>query len=203
MRILETTVFISALLVAATVAWADIIPTAPSAEGLNGAGTSWDASRLEFAFRGSQSRQPGRLTVNFISDTDLDPTLTLQNIIGNDTDFAWTGYRVKVSMDQDFTLSSPMVNYGETSELGWSGAVTVSPAVWNGSAYMGQVDYWGGTPIPVGGTLDFSYDLTFVGTAHYCQEMTPLPEPSSLVLLGSGAIGLLCCKWRRRRANRR
>jgi hypothetical protein len=202
MKIKKTTALMSALLIGATAVWAEIIPTAPSADGLNVTGVCWDAGRQEFSFRGSQSKQPGRLTVDFLSDTDLDPTLTLQNVIDNDTSFAWTGYRVKVSMEQDFTLSSPTVNYGETSELGWSGAVAVSPAVWNGSAYVGQVDYWGGTPIPVGGTLDFSYDLTFVGTAHYCQEMTPLPESSGLVLLGSGAIGLLCCRWRRRPANR-
>ena len=49
----------------------------------------------------------------------------------------------------------------------------------------------GGTPIPDGGTIDFSYQMTFVGNVQYCQQMIPIPEPGTLILVLSGLVGLV------------
>jgi hypothetical protein len=80
--------------------------------------------------------------------------------------------------------------------------------------YPTDSSYW--TPFSITGvgvagtnSLDFLVDQPYApnGVAAYTGlrvEFIPAPEPSSLVLLGVGAIGLLGCAWRRRkRMNRR
>jgi hypothetical protein len=70
--------------------------------------------------------------------------------------------------------------------------------------FEGQVDYSSGTPVPVGGTLDFQFNMIFSGATRfsYTVELIPVPEPGTLslvavsgVLLGGFALGR-----RRRRA---
>jgi hypothetical protein len=129
-------------------------------------------------------------------EVDGDPTVKLHTIIDNDTTYGWVGYHVNIYMDKPFTISAVAVNYGDTSANGWWGNATVASATTPDpitGQYVGQVDYYGGNTLAIGGSLDFSYKLTFDGTVHYCQEMipTPVPEPSTIALGISGLIGLL------------
>jgi hypothetical protein len=198
MNAIRITTLTAVLVLAASLAEANITPTTPSTDGVNSTGSDWDPMQMEFSVIGSQEGQSGRITGALLSDTEVDPTVTLRTTLDNDTGFTWTGYRVKVSMDKPFTLDSALVRYPATSEAGWWGTVDISPAILNGGVYVGEVDYWGGTPIPAGGTLDFSYKMTFIGTVHYCQELIPVPEPATAVLAVAGVGGLLLAAWRRR-----
>ena len=74
----------------------------------------------------------------FPERSDLDPTVTMRNTIDNDTGFSWTGYHVNVFMDNPFTVSAATIYTPATSEPGWTGSITVSPAVLVGSQYEGR-----------------------------------------------------------------
>jgi fibronectin-binding autotransporter adhesin len=59
---------------------------------------------------------------------------------------------------------------------------------------------------PAGSYLEFNNPsnpselLLYVGSSGAGPDMSPVPEPSSLVLLVMGAIGLLVCTWRKQRS---
>lgn len=204
LRILST---IAMLLAATAVSRADIIAwgAADDGDGAITCQSSWDAGTTTLSIVGNQYWGPGHVGTDplsdrafFQTDTPLDPTVTVRNTIDNDTGFSWTAYHVNVYMTKTFTLSAATIYTPSTSEPGWSGSVTVSPAVWNGTEYEGQLDFTGGTPIPNGGTIDFSYKMSFIGSVQYCQEMIPVPEPGTFALLLSGLIGLAV--FRRRTA---
>jgi hypothetical protein len=168
--------------------------------------STFDYGTYTLSITGNQYWSPGHVGVEslnpldplvayFQTDTELDPTVTMRNTIDNDTGSSWTGYHVNVYMDKPFDLLNPvLVWYPSTSESGWSGSITVTPAVQIGfspDVWQAQLDYVGGTPIPDGGVLDFSYKMSFVGTVHYCQEMIPIPEPGTFALVLCGLAGLV------------
>jgi hypothetical protein len=129
------------------------------------------------------------------TDTPLDPTLTLASAVDNDTGFAWLGYRVNVYMSVPFAFVTPGPSVNNPPTGDWLVASVVAPA-WNGSQYEGTLYLSSGTPVGIGGELDFLYSINFASATHYAftQEMIPLattvPEPSTLGLMGIGALGL-------------
>lgn len=123
--------------------------------------------------------------------TEDDPTVTLRTAMDNDTGFSWTGYLVNIYMNKTFTISNVNVYDPATSEPGWTGAAVGPVTQLNATQWMGQVVFSAGTPIPNGGVLDFGYKLSFAGSAQFCQEMIPIPEPSSIALGIIGLVGLL------------
>lgn len=138
----------------------------------------------------------GNVTGDITTDVPGDPTLTIQNVINNDTGYAWTGYHVNVFMTQPFTIANTIV-----LNPGWTGSVTQQPIL-SGGVYGGQIDYLGGTPVLNGQILSFSYQITFGGSASFSQELIPVPEPGSLsLLLGGGLLlaGLMFIRQRRSR----
>jgi hypothetical protein len=141
---------------------------------------------------GNQYWAPGSILATFDTCVD-DPTVKVINSIDNDTGLTWSGYHVDVSMDRTFSISDAL---GSTPG-DWTGSITQQP-VPVGSVWVGQLDFSAGTPVANGGTLEFSYKITFGGSSHYNynQDMTPVPEPGSIVLLVGGLLGLLAVRRR-------
>jgi PEP-CTERM motif len=131
------------------------------------------------------------LITDVVTDTDLDPKVTMNNVIENDTSFAWTAFRVNFSMNKTFSLDS--FNHTPTD---WT--YVYSAPVLVGSLYVATIDYTmptGGTAIVpgsgAGSEISFGYRVTFAGSVSYTQEMIPIPEPATMSLLVLGGIAAL------------
>lgn len=142
-----------------------------------------DGSQLAWA--------PGTIKGTILTD-GLDPTLQLGEQINNDTLYAWDDYHVTITMSQSFSFSNVSV-----ANAGWTYLIT-NPT-WSGSNYVGQVDYYAGTPVPADNSvLDFSLGITFSGNASFQEDLMPssnsVPEPTTAgcFLLGLGALA--CCQ---------
>ena len=134
----------------------------------------------------------GDILGNIYTDTETDPSLTLIHEIDNDTGITWTDYHVKVTMNKTFTFSNVTV----ANNL-WTSVVTAPTLV--GSDWIGYVDYYSGDPVPNLGTLDFSYKMTFIGSASYAEELTPtsVPEPATITFVMCGLVGLFVIQRRK------
>lgn len=133
--------------------------------------------------------KPGHILGDIITDSEQDPSMTLSHLINNDTGSPWTDYHVKVTMNKTFTIDNVTI-----ANPGWT-SVTTAP-VQVGADWIGYVDYYAGEPIPVAGSIGFSYRMNFLGSVAFCEEMIPTPEPSTFVLLGCGLVGLLIARRR-------
>jgi hypothetical protein len=149
---------------------------------------------------GKQCWAPGHMLGDIYTTDAEDPTLKISNSIDNDTTNmpTWTDYHINVFMSSTFTITNAAV----TSPNDWTVSVT-QPVSTNGS-YMGTIDYYAGTAVPLGDTLDFGYWLKFSGAAQYSytQEMIPTPEPGTLglVTISGLLLGGFALARRRRRA---
>ena len=120
-----------------------------------------------------------------------DPILQLGEVINNDTEYAWYDYHVTITMSQPFSFSNVGVG-----NFGWTDIVTAPTLV--GSDWIGYIDYYAGTPVPNGGTLDFSLSIAFTGTTSFEEDLMPstVPEPGTFALMVCGLTGLLVMRRR-------
>jgi hypothetical protein len=152
---------------------------------------SGDSQSGTLSMYGDQNWGPGHMVGTIDTTGAEDPTLTLGSAIENDTNFTWTAYIVNVYMSSTFTLTNAHV----TLPADWSITSTVepsSPLVSGPFAgdYEATLNLSPGTPIPVGGEIDFDYQLKFSGASHFnfTQEVIPVPEPSTLGLLAMSGL---------------
>jgi hypothetical protein len=133
----------------------------------------------------------GAMGGNIYTDTPEDPSLNLLHSIDNDTGITWTGYHLKITLSQFFSLSNVTVDNG------WSSVITAPMQV--GSDWIGYIDYYSGTPIPNLGTLNFGYTMTFTGSVTFSEQLTPtsVPEPGTITLLACGLMGLFVLRRQR------
>ena len=120
----------------------------------------------------------------------LDPTLTIDNAVDNDTAFVWTEYIVDVSLNADFTIQSAAVTAPASD---WVANIT-QPGAPVAGIYTGVIDYVSGTPVQIApgpnSEFDFNYQIMFSGLSSYSlsETVTPVPEPATLSLLLVGGL---------------
>jgi hypothetical protein len=169
--------------------------------------TNWNAASDTLSMAGSQFWGPGHMNGWIQTSGVEDPTLTLTSSINNDTNFVWTDYHVNVYMSSTFTIANtgtlaPTVNNPPNNDWSVSSVVEPSSPLVSGpfaGDYEGTVNLLGGTPVAIGGLLDFGYTIQFSGASQFdfTQEVIPsgVPEPGTLglvamsgLLLGGGLL---------------
>lgn len=138
----------------------------------------------------------GHIEGYFLTDSELDPMIGLSHWIDNDTAFDWGDYHIKVTMSKSFSFGAVAV-----ANTGWTSTFTAPVAV--GTNYVGYIDYVAVNPylnpVSFGGTLGFSYSVSFIGSVYYFGEEltpTPVPEPGTFALMACGLAGLLVLRRR-------
>jgi hypothetical protein len=163
-------------------------------------GPTWTEVGGEYELRmnGSQYWAPGHILGDFDTDTELDPTVSIIQDLDNDTTFAWTDYHIEIGMNKSFSILST----GLWMPAGWTAVITAplgGQPLPNGSGlgWVGIIDYYIGTgaPVNIGDTATFGFKVSFIGDVQYCTKQYPTPEPTTILLLGLGAMSVI----RRRR----
>lgn len=177
-------------------AWSTVNP-----DSLTGSAYSFHNDVLTMS--GVQYSSGAQLSGSIQTDTAADPTLTLGSTVNNDTGNPWLGYQVNVAMDQPFTFTTPGPTVSNPTANDWFVASVIAPTLQSSGPYPGRYEgsllFSEGTPVGVGGTLDWTYSINFGSSTDYSftQEMvplfTPIPEPSTLALIGMGGLVLA---WR-------
>jgi hypothetical protein len=154
---------------------------------------------------GVQHAGLARMMGTIQTDTVLDPTLHLSSAVNNDTGFVWNGYRVNVFMSVPFAFVPPAPTVNNPPISDWFLAGQIGPSLVGPSQYEGSLFFSAGTPVGIGGELDFNYAIQFASSLDYSftQEMipslVPIPEPGTFILAGMGAL-VLALRCRRNRA---
>lgn len=188
---------LAAVLAVGSVAQADIIDWNCADDGDGGIvmnQPSWsEVGPAEYMLEmsGTQYFYPAHMDGDFITDTPDDPTVWIIQTVENQTDFTWTDYHIAIGMDKPFDI------IGVVAPLDWTWVVSQPvagqplPSHTNpGTGYVGTVDFFAGTPIPIGGSGNFGLVVSFLGSVSFCTEQIPTPEPTSLLLLAVGGLFL-------------
>jgi hypothetical protein len=145
---------------------------------------------------GVQYSYPAHVDGYFNTDTEQDPTVWIIETVENQTDFAWTDYHIDIGMNKTFQI------IGVIAPGDWTWVITpptypqALPSETNpGTGWVGSVDMYAGTAVPIGGSGNFGLIVSFVGSVAFCTEQIPTPEPATLGLLAIGGLAML----RRRR----
>ncbi len=146
---------------------------------------------------GTQYFYPAHVQGDFQTDTELDPTVWLIQQITNDTDFAWTDYHITIGMDKNFSISTTS---GIVAPDGWDVSIIqpigdqplpgdISPGI----GWVGTVNFVNntGAPINIGEFGDFGFKFSFLGTVNFWTAQVPTPEPTTILLLGLGAMSVI------------
>ncbi len=154
---------------------------------------NWVPETSTMNIDGVQYWYPGHLTGNFTVDTEVDPTAWIVESIENQTNFTWTDYHIDVGMNKAFSI------VGVVAPPDWTWAITPPTGGHPGSlSWVGKLDYYAGTPIPIGGTGTFGFVVSFAGNVDFFTEQVPtgIPAPGAILL---GSIGIGCISLLKRR----
>lgn len=98
-------------------------------------------------------------------------------------------------------LSSASSDHAPFDANGFDAALLIEHAVWSNPHYHLSTD-----SVDTAGYIDYAYatDMTrgvvgYLATAAELYEVSQIPEPATVVLLGSGMVAVLLLVWRRRR----
>ena len=150
---------------------------------------------------GVQHGYPAHLAGSFTTDTELDPTVKILEDVSNDTDFAWADYHIAIGMTKSFSILST----GITAPTGWTWVITAPAAdqplpgdISPGTGWVGVVNYYKGTgdSVAIGDDGLFGFKVSFLGSTNFYTAQVPTPEPTTIILLGLGAVSVI----RRKRA---
>jgi len=142
----------------------------------------------------AQYLYPGHLEGDFTTDASGDPTVGIIEDISNDTSFNWTDYHITIGMTQSFSF----VNSYTVMPSGWTESFVapvagILPNTNGVTGYVGEVDYYMGTgaPVVIGDDGLFGFKISFTGSTNFTTQQIPTPEPTTIILLGLGAISLI------------
>jgi hypothetical protein len=150
-------------------------------------------NEYQLSMSGDQYWLPAHLQGDFTTDTQLDPTVRIIEDIGNDTTFDWTDYHITIGMSHTFSF----VSSGLLAPAGWTAVVTpvTTGLMPNGGpmGYVGTVNYYqsAGDAIVIGDTGTFGFKVSFLGSTTFSTEQIPTPEPTTILLLGLGAMSVI------------
>jgi hypothetical protein len=201
---------------------ADIIGDYIVADDHDGAITctgGWTESTQTMNIFGNQYEMgPGHILseeAGFNASSTGDPTITYNFSMDNETDYNWTSYTITFGVrakagTPDLTglsLSGNVISPGNWSVVSVTPLTKVSTYTYNDTEtlanyFIGTVTYAAGTPIPPANSLDVSLTASFKGATSYVSfmELTPVPEPATLVLLAAGGAFTIIVRRRARKA---